>query len=62
MRICTICARGGSKGIPDKNLRLLMGRPLIGHSVRQALDLRTYVYYSEQRRPAHIGIIIMMQH
>ena len=38
MRICTICDRGGSKGIPDKNLRLLMGRPLIGHSGRQALD------------------------
>jgi CMP-N,N'-diacetyllegionaminic acid synthase len=38
MRICTICARGGSKGIPDKNLRPLMGRPLVGHSVRQALD------------------------
>ena len=38
MRICTICARGGSKGIPDKNLRPLMGKPLIGHSVRQALD------------------------
>jgi CMP-N,N'-diacetyllegionaminic acid synthase len=38
MRICTICARGGSKGIPGKNLHILMGKPLIGHSVRQALD------------------------
>jgi CMP-N,N'-diacetyllegionaminic acid synthase len=38
MRICTICARGGSKAIPGKNLRPLMGRPLVGHSVRQALD------------------------
>jgi CMP-N,N'-diacetyllegionaminic acid synthase len=38
MRICTICARGGSKGIPGKNVHPLMGKPLIGHSVRHALD------------------------
>ncbi len=38
MRICTICARGGSKGIPGKNLFPLLGKPLVAHSVRQALD------------------------
>jgi len=36
-RLCTICARGGSKGVPNKNVRPLAGRPLIAHSVRQAL-------------------------
>ena len=35
-RLCTICARAGSKGVPNKNLRLLGGRPLIAHSVVQA--------------------------
>lgn len=35
-RICTICARGGSKGVPNKNLRELAGRPLIAHSIQQA--------------------------
>lgn len=35
-RICTICARGGSKGVPGKNTRLLNGRPLIVHSLEQA--------------------------
>lgn len=35
-RICTICARGGSKGLPGKNLRPLFGRPLIAHTVAQA--------------------------
>lgn len=35
-RLCTICARGGSKGVPGKNLRPLLGRPLIAHSVEQA--------------------------
>lgn len=34
--LCTICARGGSKGVPGKNIRPLAGIPLIGHSIRQA--------------------------
>lgn len=37
-RLCTICARGGSKGVPEKNIRMVLGRPLIGHTVRQAID------------------------
>ncbi len=37
-RICTICARGGSKGLPGKNLRLLAGRPLLAHSIIQARE------------------------
>ncbi len=36
MRLCTICARGGSKGVPGKNLRELGGKPLIAHSILQA--------------------------
>lgn len=35
-RICTILARGGSKGVPGKNIRLLGGKPLIAWSVEQA--------------------------
>jgi len=38
MRLCTICARGGSQGIPNKNIRLLGGRPLIAHSITQARE------------------------
>jgi N-acylneuraminate cytidylyltransferase/CMP-N,N'-diacetyllegionaminic acid synthase len=34
--LCTICARGGSKGVPGKNIRALLGRPLIAHSIEQA--------------------------
>ena len=34
-RICTICARGGSKGLPGKNLRELAGKPLLAHSIIQ---------------------------
>lgn len=36
MRICSINVRAGSKGVPGKNLRLVAGIPLFGHSVRQA--------------------------
>lgn len=35
--VAAICARGGSKGVPRKNLRLLGGKPLIGRAVEQAL-------------------------
>jgi CMP-N-acetylneuraminic acid synthetase len=32
-----IFARGGSKGVKDKNIRLVAGRPLIAHSIESAL-------------------------
>lgn len=32
-----IPARGGSKGIPLKNLRLLNGKPLLAYTIAQAL-------------------------
>lgn len=38
-RLCTICARGGSKGLPSKNIRPLRGKPLIAHTIEQAKRL-----------------------
>ena len=35
--IATICARGGSKGLPRKNVLPFGGEPLVAHSIRQAL-------------------------
>ncbi|ACK84795.1 acylneuraminate cytidylyltransferase family protein [Methylorubrum extorquens] len=35
-RLCTICVRGGSKGVPGKNIRMLAGTPLLAHSILQA--------------------------
>jgi CMP-N-acetylneuraminic acid synthetase len=35
-RICTICARGGSKGVKNKNTKILLDKPLIAHSIQQA--------------------------
>lgn len=34
--IALVCARGGSKGLPGKNLRPFRGRPLVAHAVAQA--------------------------
>ena len=35
-RICTICARGGSKGVHGKNVKLINGKPLIAYTIEQA--------------------------
>lgn len=39
--LAIIPARGGSKGVPRKNLRLLAGRPLIAHTIEAALAAAT---------------------
>ena len=36
--LAVIPARAGSKGIPNKNVRIVAGRPLIYYSIRNALD------------------------
>ena len=38
--IAFIFARGGSKGLPGKNIRPLMGKPLIAWSIEQALAVK----------------------
>jgi len=35
--LLTIAARGGSKGVKGKNIRSLLGKPLIAHTILQAL-------------------------
>ena len=40
--LAVITARSGSKGLPGKNLRLLNGRPLIGHTIDTARASRAF--------------------
>jgi CMP-N,N'-diacetyllegionaminic acid synthase len=40
--LCTICMRGGSKGVPSKNLREMHGKPLMGHTIEQALQSKLF--------------------
>ena len=34
--LCTICARGGSQGVPGKNIRKIQGKPLICYTIEMA--------------------------
>lgn len=36
--LITICARGGSKGVRNKNIRNLLGKPLIYYTIKQARE------------------------
>ena len=38
--IATICARGGSTGLPGKNIKLLHGKPMIAHTIEHARQCR----------------------
>jgi N-acylneuraminate cytidylyltransferase/CMP-N,N'-diacetyllegionaminic acid synthase len=53
-RLCTICARGGSKGVPGKNIRPLLGKPLIAHSIEQARACGLFSYIAVSSDSAEI--------
>ncbi len=37
--LCTLCARGGSKGVENKNIKIIAGKPLIQFSYEQAKEI-----------------------
>ena len=45
---CLILARGGSKGVPKKNIKQLMGKPLIEYVITSAKESKkiTDIYVS----------------
>ena len=40
--LCTICARSGSVGFPNKNIKELNGKPLLAHSINQAIETNLF--------------------
>ena len=40
--ICIIAARGGSKGVPGKNMRIINSKPLIAHTVHKAIKSKFF--------------------
>ncbi len=40
--LCTICCRGGSKGIKNKNIRIVHGKPLMAHTIETAKQWGQY--------------------
>lgn len=40
--ICFIAARGGSKGVPRKNIRILLNKPLIAHTIEKSINSKIF--------------------
>ena len=56
--ICIIPARAGSKSVPNKNIRLIAGKPLIYYTIKSALEskLFSHVFVStEDKKTASIA-------
>ncbi len=49
------CARGGSKGVPGKNIRLLAGKPLLAHTIEEALKSKLIDRYVVSTDSAEIA-------
>ena len=41
-RLAIITARGGSKGLPDKNMLMVNGKPLLSYSIEAALESKCF--------------------
>ena len=58
MILGTICCRGGSKGVPGKNIRPLLGKPLIVYTIevaQQSKLLNHLMISTDSERIAEIG-------
>jgi len=56
--ICLIAARGGSKGVPGKNIRKLGNKPLIAHTIESAIKSKLFdsvVVTTEDKKIAEIS-------
>jgi len=56
--ICLICARGGSRGIPNKNIRIINKKPLIAHTIEKAINSKIFshvVVSTEDEKIARIS-------
>jgi len=40
--ICFIAARGGSRGVENKNIRIIGGKPLIAHTIEKAIKSKIF--------------------
>tara|TARA_B110000014_G_scaffold126105_1_gene86796 strand:- start:1553 stop:2236 length:684 start_codon:yes stop_codon:yes gene_type:complete len=56
--ICLICARGGSKGVLNKNTRIIHKKPLIAHTIQKAINSKIFshvVVSTEDKKIAKIS-------
>ena len=40
--LCTICMRGGSKGVKNKNIKIINGKPLLYYTLNQAVKSKIF--------------------
>ena len=40
--LCTICVRSGSKGVKNKNIKKIKGKPLIYYTLNQAIKSKLF--------------------
>ena len=56
--ICLICARGGSRGVTNKNIRIINKKPLIAHTIEKAINSKIFshvVVSTEDEKIARIS-------
>ena len=56
--ICIIPARAGSRGVPNKNIRLIAGKPLIYYTIKSALESKLFshvIVSTEDKKTASIA-------
>ena len=57
MRVAIIPARGGSKGVPRKNVRPVAGKPLLAWTVEAAVNAKTVDRVIVSTDDAEIGAV-----
>lgn len=55
--ICFIGARGGSKGVKRKNIKHLLGKPLIGHTIESAILSKLFSHVIVSTEDEEIALI-----
>ena len=41
--LCSICMRGGSKGVKNKHLKKINGKPLLWYTIDQAINSKLFL-------------------
>lgn len=56
--LCTICVRGGSKGLKNKNIKLIKNKPLVKYTIDHAIKSKLFnctVLSSDSKKILNIG-------
>ena len=56
--LCTICARAGSKGLKNKNLKMINSKPLIYYTIQSAKKIKSFnkiVISSDSKKIINLG-------